>query len=109
MKRTALTSEDGPMMSSVAVGYSKNQIDRAGEALRAYQLGVRPLNANELVLRLGIVEEFRAAHASPLTCPTSPAAPPLATIARRLSAMRGLRSRSTSSCCAPPGVRCPSR
>jgi hypothetical protein len=58
MKRTALTSEDGPMMSSVAVGYSKNQIDRAGEALRAYQLGVRPLNANELVLRLGIVEEF---------------------------------------------------
>ncbi len=51
----------------VAVPYLRGWINRAGDALRAHQAGAAPLNYTELVGELSVVEEFRAAHAFPLT------------------------------------------
>ncbi len=51
----------------MALVHSRGRIDRAGEALRAHQTGVRVLSFDDLVVELGVVEDLRAAHATPLT------------------------------------------
>lgn len=52
---------------AVGLKHSRGRIDRAGQALRTWRSDATSPTSDDLVVALRVVEEFRAAHATPLT------------------------------------------